>query len=40
MLMQSASWFLDNLDSKRLFLVLVIANVVGIVLALTLLYFA
>jgi hypothetical protein len=40
MLMQSANWFLDHLDSKQVFLVLVIANVVGLVLALMLLCFA
>jgi hypothetical protein len=40
MLVQSASWFLDHLDSKRVFRVLVIANVVGVVLAMMLLFFA
>jgi hypothetical protein len=36
----STSWLLDHLDSKQLLVTLVIANLVGLLLALMLLFFA
>ena len=36
----SASWLLDHLDSKQVFFGLVIANLVGVLLALAILFFA